>query len=104
MSYKGMIIVLLLVISPLFLFPDIIMIDKLAARINEEIITFTDIVLSLQFYTLFGKKGETEEQYYLRALQDLIHYKVIFLEHKDQYTLIPEDFIDLQTEIINKVG
>jgi hypothetical protein len=81
-----------------------ILIDKIAAIVNEEIITLTDIDKAIQFYPTFRKPQETEEEFYLRVLEDLINYKVVYLEYKNQFTLEDEDYNDVQTAVIEKFG
>jgi hypothetical protein len=81
-----------------------ILIDKIAAVVNDEIITFTDIDKAIQFFPGFRKAQETEEQFYLRVLEDLINYKVVYLEYKSQFTLEDEDYNDVQTAVIEKLG
>jgi hypothetical protein len=54
-----------------------ILIDKIAAVVNDEIITLTDIDKAIQFFPGFRKTLEREEEFYLRVLEDLINYKVV---------------------------
>jgi hypothetical protein len=79
-----------------------ILIDKIAAVVNEEIITLTDIDKAIQFYPLTRKKGESEEAFYVTVLEDLINYKAIYLEYKDEFKLTEEDFEEVQAPIIMK--
>jgi hypothetical protein len=86
------------------LIADLILVDKIAAVVNEEIITYTDIDKYIQFFPIFKKTSETETEFYQRALQDLINYKAVHLEYRDHFVVNQEDFINVQTSIINKVG
>jgi len=81
-----------------------ILVDKIAAVVNEEIITIRDIERAIAFYPLLRQKNETEEAFYFRALSDLINYKVIFLEFSDEFNLSEKDFEPIQTPILNKAG
>lgn len=92
-------------ISILFLFQaNAILIDKIAAVVDEEIITMTDIDKAIQFYPLFRRAGESEELFYRSVLDDLIAYKVVYLEYRDEFTLKEEDYDELQTSVIRKLG
>jgi hypothetical protein len=84
--------------------PAPILIDKIVAVVNEEIITLTDIDKAIQFYPAFRKTQETGEAFYLRVLEDLINYKVIYLEYQEKFTLKEEDYDEVQTAIIEKLG
>ena len=59
--------------------PGPILVDKIAAVVNEEIITIHDIERAIVFYPVLRQKNETEENFYFRVLSDLINYKVIYL-------------------------
>jgi len=83
---------------------EMILIDKIAATVNEEIITFTDVDKCIQFYPILRKKEESEQDFYIRALQDLINYKVVYLEYKDDFSLQEEDYEEVQTAVIEKLG
>lgn len=94
-----------LLISFLFLLQsNIIIVDKIAAVVEGEIITLTDIDKAILFFPVFQKKEESEKDFYIRILQDLINYKVISLEYKGDFNPIDDDFEDVQTQIINKIG
>lgn len=79
-----------------------VLIDKIAAVVNEEIITLTDIDKAVQFFPLSREKGESEEAFYARVLEDLIHYKVVYLEYKDAFELTEEDYEEVQAPAIMK--
>lgn len=81
-----------------------ILIDRIAAVVNDEIITLTDIDKAVQFYPGFKKKQESEEEFYARVLQDLINYKVVYLEYKNDFELQEEDYARVQTAVIEKFG
>jgi hypothetical protein len=106
MSFKRLVMAIFLILfqTTLFLQPDVILIDKIAAVVNEEIITQSDIDKSIQFYPILRKKDVHAQDFYISVLQDLINYKVVYLEYRDEYTLQPEDYTEVQTAIINKLG
>lgn len=79
-------------------------IDKIAAAVNNEIITLTDIDKAILLYPVFPSSQESEEFLYERVLQDLINYKVVYLEYQEDFTLAAEDFEEVQTPIIKKQG
>lgn len=81
-----------------------IRVDRIVATVNDEIITLSDIDKYILFYPVFRKKDETEQQFYNRVLGDLINYKVIYLEYREEFDLREGDFSDVQTSVINKVG
>lgn len=104
MFYKRIVILSILLQAVLFLQSDVILIDKIAAVVNKKIITLSDIDKSIQFFPVFRKKNESEQEFYIRVLQDLINYKVICLEYKDDFTLQEEDYTEVQTSVIKKLG
>ncbi|MCP4147140.1 MAG: hypothetical protein GY757_05265 [bacterium] len=81
-----------------------IIIDKIAAVVNDEIITLTDIDKSIQLYPVFRKKEQTEQEFYIGMLQDLINHKAVYLEYKDEIVLREEDYMEYQSAIIKKLG
>lgn len=93
----------------LWLFPvslpaEVIAVDRIAAVVNDEIITQSDIDKAIRFYPVFRKKDESDRAFYISVLQDLINYKVICLEYRDEVTLRDEDYTEVETSIIKKVG
>jgi hypothetical protein len=82
----------------------VIAVDRIAAVVNDEIITQSDIDKAIRFYPVFRKKDESDRAFYISVLQDLINYKVICLEYRDEVTLREEDYTGVQTSIIKKVG
>lgn len=84
--------------------PSTIIIDKIAAVVNNEIITMTDIDKSIYLFPVFKKKEESPKAFYNRILQDLINYKVIYLEYKNDFILTEENYEEVQTPIIKKQG
>lgn len=84
--------------------PNTIIIDKIAAVVNNEIITMTDIDKSISLFPVFKSNEESSKAFYNRLLQDLINYKIIYLEYKDDFILTEEDYEEVQTPIINKQG
>ncbi len=83
---------------------DTIRIDKIAAVVEGEIITLSDIDKAILLFPVFRKKDQTEQEFYISILQDLIHYKAVYLEYRDELTLVEEDYQEVQTSIIKKLG
>lgn len=94
-----------LIILTILLFPgSTVMLDRIAAVVNDEVITYTDIDKAISFFPFFRTGGESEEAYYARILDDLIAYKAVYLEYRDDFTLAEEDYEEVQTPIIAKLG
>ncbi len=94
-----------LIVSLLLLIqPAEIVVDKIAAVVNAEIITVSDIDKSLLLYSPVGNSVSDEGDLYLKELNKLINYKVVFLEYKDQFELTEEDFENVQRSIIERYG
>lgn len=87
-----------------FLRAEVVSIDKIAAVINQEIITQTDIDKAIQFFPVFKKQGQSDRDFSLDILQDLVNYKLISLEYSDEVSLREEDYTEVQTSAIKKVG
>jgi hypothetical protein len=81
-----------------------ILVDKIAASVNEEIITVHDIERAIAFFPILRQNNESEENFYSRILDDLITYKTIALEYGDEFNLGEEDFELVQTQILEKAG
>jgi hypothetical protein len=81
-----------------------ILVDKIAASVDDEIITFADIEKAIRFYSIIMKNNETEKEFQNRVLEDLINHKVVSLEYKNDYVLEVEDYDQVQTAIIEKLG
>ncbi|MBE0664619.1 MAG: hypothetical protein E4H23_03960 [Chrysiogenales bacterium] len=84
--------------------PGPILVDKIAATVNEEIITIHDIERAIAFFPLLRQNKESEENFYFRILSDLITYKTIALEFGDEFNLSEEDFEMVQRQILQKAG
>jgi parvulin-like peptidyl-prolyl isomerase len=84
--------------------PGQIMVDKIAAIVNNEIITIHDIERAIAFYPLLRQNNEAEGNFYFRVLSDLINFKIISLEFNDEFKLSEEDFEQVQTPILKKAG
>ena len=84
--------------------PSTIIIDKIAAVVNNEIISMTDIDKSIDLFPVFKKKEESSKAFYNKILQELINYKVIYLEYKNDFILTEENYEEVQTPIIKKQG
>jgi hypothetical protein len=88
----------------LLLQPGPILVDKIAAIVNDEIITIHDIERAIVFYPTLRQINETEENFYFRVLSDLINFKMISQEFSDEFNLSEEDFEQVQTPILKKAG
>jgi peptidyl-prolyl cis-trans isomerase SurA len=110
MNNKKLIIIVALLLSCIAQSPallsqsDSILLDKIAAVVNEEIITLIDIDKAIQFYPILRKKGESDNQFYTNVLEDLINHKIIYLEHRNDFQLKEEDYVQVQSEAIEKMG
>jgi hypothetical protein len=83
---------------------DGILVDKIAAVVDEEIITLTDIEKAVRFYAGFRKQEESGEDFHSRVLDDLINYKAVYLEYRGDFALEEEDYDDVQTAVIENLG
>jgi hypothetical protein len=81
-----------------------ILVDKIAAIVNNEIITIHDIERAIVLYPLLRQIHEDEESYYFRVLSDLIDFKVVSLEFGDEFNLSEEDIEHVQAPILKKAG
>lgn len=108
MFYKNVFILLtglsLCGFFPGLLRAETVSIDKIAAVINQEVITQTDIDKAIQFFPVFKKQGQSDRDFYLAILEDLVNYKLISQEYSDEVSLREEDYTEVQTSVIKKVG
>jgi hypothetical protein len=81
-----------------------VLVDKIAATVNNEIITVHDIERAIAFFPVLRREDEPEEHFFFRVLNELITTKVISLEYGDEFTLGEEDFEVLQTQMLQKAG
>ena len=81
-----------------------ILIDKIAAVVDDEIITLTDIDKAIQVYPLEQAGAESGESFYIEVLHRLIAHKTVYLEYKDELKLTEEDYAAVQRPIIEKFG
>lgn len=81
-----------------------LLIDRVVAVVNDEIITLSDIQKATQLYPLFRDREESERDFQKRVLASLINHKVIYHEYRDEFLLSDEDYEEVQTPVINKVG
>jgi hypothetical protein len=88
----------------LLLQPGPVMVDKIAATVNNEIITVHDIERAIAFFPERRRDDEAEEKFFFRMLNDLITHKVISLEYGDEFNLGEEDFEIVQTQLLQKAG
>jgi len=88
----------------LFVHPSEIVIDRIVAVINTEVITLSDIDKSLLFNSPDRNSRQDEGNLYLDELKKLIDYKIVYLEYRDQFQHTDEDFEKIQLSIIKKYG
>ena len=81
-----------------------LLIDRVVAVVNDEIITLSDIQKATQLYPLFRDREESERDFQKRVLVSLINHKVIYHEYRDEFLLSDEDYEEVQTPVINKLG
>jgi hypothetical protein len=81
-----------------------VLVDKIAATVNNEIITVHDIERAVAFFPVLRREDEPEEHFFFRVLNELITTKVISLEYGDEFNLGEEDFEVLQTQMLQKAG
>ena len=55
-------------------------------------------------FPIFRNKKESEKSFLDRVLQNLINYKIIYLEYQDEVQLSTEDYEEVQITIIKKIG
>lgn len=79
-------------------------IDSIAAVVNDEIITLTDIDKSILLYPSFRLSRQSEQAYYRDILDELVRYKVVSMEYRSEVVLEAEDFEAIQISIIRKLG
>ncbi len=96
-----MCIKILLAVS-LLLQSSLITMDKIAAVVNEQVITVSDIEKAIALYPFMYTRNETDETFYRRVLEELINYTVIDLEYRNEFTLSEDDYEYIQTPILKK--
>jgi hypothetical protein len=90
---------------PLLLLPaGAILVDKVAATVNGEIVTIHDIERAIALFPAPRRQGEPEGAYYLRVLDDLVTCKAVAMEFGDEFSLGEEDYAAVQTEVLQKAG
>lgn len=98
------VVVIVLPTSPTMSQDNSILLDRVAAVVDDQVITLIDIQKAIQFYPIFRKTNELEDQFYANVLEDLIHYKLVYLEFKNNYEVKEDDFVQLQTDVIDRMG
>ncbi len=83
---------------------DTIMLDKLAATVNEEIITYSDIEKAIRIFSIPQAENQSDNDFYKQVLEDLIDYKVVAIEYKNDMVLEDEDYDLIQSSVIEKNG
>lgn len=81
-----------------------ILIDKITAVVNDEIITLTDIKKAAQFFPYARAKDEKEEAFNTRVLKDLIDWKAVYLEYRESFKPTEEDYEAVEAQAIKKLG
>lgn len=103
-KFRFAIMIPVLCLAATGLFARILTVDRIAAVVQNEIITLSDIDKALLLYPILRKAGESERDLYLRVLDNLIRHKIAWLEYRDEIQLTAGDFNPLQTAIIRKAG
>lgn len=78
--------------------------DRVAAFVNDRIITMTEVDLAIQIYPVFRRNDESEGEFYTRVLWDLIHQRLVAAEYGGEFTPDERDYEAVQTAIITKAG
>ncbi len=102
MYFKKVFIFIILLTG--FVFSSEILLDRIIAIVNNEIITMTDLELAIRLYPTFRDPKEDEKQFYNRVLDELINYKIVFLEYQNEFTISENEYFNVQTMIVKKVG
>jgi hypothetical protein len=84
--------------------PGAILVDRIVAQVNEEIITLHDVERAVALFPAQRLESESEDEFYSRVLDDLVTCKVIALEYGDEFNLNEEDVEAVQTQILQKAG
>ena len=84
--------------------PEAILVDRIAAQVNDQIITLHDIERAVALFPEARGEIESEGQFFLRTLDDLITYKVIALEFGAEFTVNEEDREAVQRQVLQKAG
>ena len=80
------------------------LIDKVVAAVNDGIITYTDVEKAILFYPELLRLEKTDEDFYRHIVDELVNYRVVFLEYRDEFTLSEDDYEQVQTPILQKIG
>jgi hypothetical protein len=81
-----------------------VLVDKIAATVNDEIITVHDIERAIALLPVTRQGNESEADFYFRVLNERITCKAVALEFADEFNLSEEDFETVQTQILQKAG
>lgn len=84
--------------------PEAILVDRIAAQVNDQVITLHDIERAVALFPETRRENESEGQFFLRTLDDLIIYKVIALEFGAEFTANEEDREAVQRQVLQKAG
>ena len=81
-----------------------VLVEKIVAVVNDQIITLSDVHISIQLFPVFQKKEENDREFQKRMLEHLINHKIVYLEYEEEFTLSDEDYEEIQTTILSKIG
>ncbi len=81
-----------------------ILVDRIVAHVNEEIITLHDVERAVALFPAQRLESESEDAFYSRVLGDMVTCKVIALEYGDEFTLNEEDVEAVQRQILQRAG
>jgi len=81
-----------------------ILVDKIIAVVGDTVISFSDIEKAVLLYPILRNNDESEIKFYKQILNELIDYRVIYLEYGNEIILNENDFEKIELEIIEKSG
>lgn len=81
-----------------------ILVDKVAAVVNDQVIFISDVERAVAFYPFLRSRNESDEAFFRKVLDELVQYQVIMQEYQQEFSLNEDDFEQLQTAILQKVG
>lgn len=84
--------------------PEAILVDRIAALVNDQVITLHDIERAVALFPEQRREDESEDQFYQRILGQLVTYKMIALEFGAEFPLNDEDREAVQRQVLLRAG
>jgi len=81
-----------------------IMIDSISAVVNDTIISFSDIEKAVLLFPILRLSNESEKAFYRQILDELINYRIIYLEYGNDIIINENDYEKVELQIIKKTG